>query len=111
MRKRRALAVLVGALALAACAHPVPAAQQDGAEPVSACGPVDGFDDSLRARYAERPVWRGMTAQGAGLVIYQAPAGNWTALLVAAGGMACISAHGGSGAVIRPAAWPAGGGR
>ena len=80
------LAIVLLALALAFCAKPAPAQQAPAplfeVEPVNAvCGAL-----SDHARLLEREgwgeVWRGTTVGEAGIRIWMAPDGHWSAFLV-----------------------------
>jgi hypothetical protein len=58
------------------------------------CGPRREIAAQLRQRYHEVAVARGVTANGALLEILAAPGGNWTLIVTAPDGRACVIATG-----------------
>ena len=57
---------------------------------------------NLKKYYGETPIWRGLSALGALLAIYQSKDGTWTAVLVQANGVGCAVAAGTDGEISEP---------
>jgi len=92
----RVLASMAAALAAAQAPQPM------------ACGPHGAIDHELAARYAERPIARGVTAAGWMMQLYAAAeGGTWSLLLTRPDGIACLVEHGEG--IERPPAAPGAG--
>ena len=66
------------------------------------CADSKAVDDILTSMHGEEHIWRGVTAPGHLLVIYQSEAGGWTAVVVSTTGRSCVFAAGSDGQVVGP---------
>lgn len=57
------------------------------------CGPIQQIEEVL-ANYREKPLVAGRIEGGNMLVIYSSPTGNWTAVIIAPNGIACVGPMG-----------------
>jgi hypothetical protein len=68
----------------------------------AACGPRKMVVDQLGREYAEVPVNRGVTSEGALIELLASPSGSWTLLISLPNGQSCLAASGESWEQLDP---------
>jgi hypothetical protein len=72
------------------------------AQTPQACGPRKTVVEQLGREYAEVPVNRGITSEGALIELLASPSGSWTLLISLPNGQSCLAAAGESWEELDP---------
>lgn len=78
-------------LAISLCLAPVPA---------FACMPYEQVEKSIKQQHNETPIWRGVDTRGGRPVLFSAPDGKWTLVVIMPNGCSVPVASGVGGRLV-----------